>query len=161
APNMKDMTTNGALTIVGIAAVLTLVAILIDRRALLVSALAYLGAVIGYAITGTATDRTAIFFATLVILGVLVLTIGVAWFPLRRALVRLLPPVRVAGLRRAARGCGGGGPPHDRLPFSPDAARRSGADQARASRAARDRMVGRRRRAIRAGERRPGRAADG
>src|SRR5262249_13595516 len=95
APNMKDMTTNGALTIVGIAAMLTLVAILIDRRALLVSALAYLGAVIGYAITGTATDRTAVFFATLVILGVLVLTIGVAWFPLRRALVRLLPPVLV------------------------------------------------------------------
>jgi len=95
APNMKDMTTNGALTVVAIAAVLTLVAILIDRRALLVSALAYLGAVIGYAITGTATDKTAIFFATLVILGVLVLTIGVAWFPLRRSLVRLLPPVLI------------------------------------------------------------------
>jgi hypothetical protein len=95
APNMKDMTSNGALTVVAIAAVLTLVAILIDRRALLVSALAYLGAVIGYAITGTATDKTAIFFATLVILGVLVLTIGVAWFPLRRALVRVLPPVLV------------------------------------------------------------------
>jgi hypothetical protein len=95
APNMKDMTTEVALTVVAIAAVLTLVAILIDRRALLVSALAYLGAVIGYAITGTATDKTAIFFATLVILGVLVLTIGVAWFPLRRALVRLLPPVLV------------------------------------------------------------------
>jgi hypothetical protein len=95
APNMKDMTTNGALIIVAIAAGLTLAAILIDRRALLVSALAYLGTVIGYAITGTATDRAAVFFATLVILGVLVLTIGVAWFPLRRALVRLLPPVLV------------------------------------------------------------------
>jgi len=95
APNMKEMTSNGALTVVAIAAVLTLVAILIDRRALLVSALAYLGAVIGYAITGTATDKTAIFFATLVILGVLVLTIGVAWFPLRRSLVRLLPPVLI------------------------------------------------------------------
>jgi hypothetical protein len=95
APNMKDMTANVALTVVAITAVLTLVAILIDRRALLVSALVYLGAVIGYAITGTAADKTAIFFATLVILGVLVLTIGVAWFPLRRALVRLLPPVLV------------------------------------------------------------------
>jgi hypothetical protein len=62
----------------------------IDRRALLVSTLAYLGIVIAYAIKGASADRSAIFFATLLILGSMVLALGVGWLPLRRGLMRLL-----------------------------------------------------------------------
>ena len=50
-----------------------IVAVITDRRALLVSALTYLGIVIGYAITNTigqqGADKSMVFFATLVVLG--------------------------------------------------------------------------------------------
>jgi signal transduction histidine kinase len=90
------MTSTVAVVVALILAVLTLVAIIIDRRALLVSALTYVGVVIGYALAGTLrTDRvddSVVFFATLVVLGALVLTLGVGWQPIRRRLVALLPP---------------------------------------------------------------------
>ena len=91
-----DMTTEVAVAIALIVAVLALVAIIIDRRALLVSALTYLGIVIGYAIAGTigrqADDKSFVFFATLVVLGAMVVALGVGWQPVRRRLVALLSP---------------------------------------------------------------------
>jgi hypothetical protein len=79
-----------ALAVIAIVAVLGLVALLIDRRALLVSGLAYLGAAIGYMLTG---DRVSVFAGTLVILGAVVLSLGAGWVPLRRRLLALLSPV--------------------------------------------------------------------
>ena len=76
-------------------AVLALVAVLIDRRALLVAGLTYLGAAIGYALTGaggSGADGAFVVAATLVILGALVLTLGAGWVPLRRLLLALLSP---------------------------------------------------------------------
>jgi hypothetical protein len=89
-----SMTTELALAIVLIVTLLAAVAILIDRRALLVSGLAYLGGAVGYGLTGAAAGsgpgfKTA---ATLVILGALVLTLGAGWVPLRRRLLALLSP---------------------------------------------------------------------
>jgi hypothetical protein len=78
-----------------IVAVLAVVALLIDRRALLVAGLAYLGAAIGFALTGTGgvrADGAFVVAATLVILGALVLTLGAGWVPLRRRLLALLSP---------------------------------------------------------------------
>jgi hypothetical protein len=89
------MNTTSAVTIFVIVAFLTAIAVLIDRRALLVSALIYLGIAIGYAITGAIRADTgsqpAVFFATLVILGTMVLALGVGWQPLRRVFLRLFP----------------------------------------------------------------------
>jgi hypothetical protein len=100
----RTMTDQVAATIVAIVLALAAVAIVIDRRALLVSTLAYLGIVISYGIRGTTLDQSAIFFGTLLVLGTIVLTIGVGWLPLRRQLMRLfsgrlaahLPPVAPA-----------------------------------------------------------------
>jgi hypothetical protein len=74
--------------------VLAVVAVLIDRRALLVSGLAYLGAAVGSALIGSGvrTDPSFVFAATLVILGAFVLTLGAGWVPLRRLLLRLVSP---------------------------------------------------------------------
>lgn len=81
--------------IVGVTAaiilVLALVAIIIDRRALLISALTYLGAIVGYAITHAVGKDTNVFFATLLVLGILVLTLGVGWRWLRGLVLRILP----------------------------------------------------------------------
>jgi hypothetical protein len=94
-PFALTMTTGSAVTIIVIVACLTAVAVLIDRRALLVSALIYLGTAIGYALTSAvragADTQPAVFFATLVILGGLVLALGVGWQPLRRLFLRLFP----------------------------------------------------------------------
>jgi hypothetical protein len=95
APDVFAMTAPVASTVLAIFAVLIVVAVTIDRRALLVSALLYIGIVIAYGIKGTVgaqIDRQPfVFFATLLILGTVVLIIGVGWQPLRRALLRLLP----------------------------------------------------------------------
>lgn len=96
APFALTMTTGSAVTVVLIVACLTAVAVLIDRRALLVSALIYLGTAIGYALTSAiragSETQPAVFFATLVVLGTLVLALGVGWQPLRRLFLRLFPP---------------------------------------------------------------------
>jgi hypothetical protein len=89
-----DMTGELALAIALIVAVLAVVAVLIDRRALLVSGLAYLGGAIGFALasSGFRSDPSFVIAATLVILGAFVLTLGTGWVPLRRLLLRLVSP---------------------------------------------------------------------
>jgi hypothetical protein len=91
--DFSKLTTPAALAIVFIVMALALIAILIDRRALLVSTLSYLGIVIAYAIRNAGVDAPVdeIFFSTLVLLGALVLVLGVGWQPLRRALMIALP----------------------------------------------------------------------
>jgi hypothetical protein len=100
------MSTMSAVTIFVIVAILTLIAVLIDRRALLVSALIYLGTAIGYALTSATRTGTGnesgVFFATLVILGAMVLALGVGWQPLRRLVLRLSPSGLVNRLPPAA-----------------------------------------------------------
>jgi len=91
----RNMNAEMAVAVMLIVAVLALVAILIDRRALLVAGLTYLGAAIGFALTGTGgggADGAFVVAATLVILGALVLTLGAGWVPLRRLLLALLSP---------------------------------------------------------------------
>jgi hypothetical protein len=102
-PVWQNMTTTSAIAIYVIVAMLTAIAVLIDRRALLVSALSYLGIAIGYAVTGAVhagADRreVVVFFATLLILGALVLVLGVGWQPLRRIFLRPFPSALVERL---------------------------------------------------------------
>ncbi len=73
-------------------AALAVVAIIIDRRALLVSGLAYLGWAIGFTLADAGGGGPFTLAATLVILGALVLTLGAGWVPLRRLLLALLSP---------------------------------------------------------------------
>jgi hypothetical protein len=100
------MSTMSAVTIFVIVAFLTAVAILIDRRALLVSTLIYLGVAIGYALTSAtragSDNDASVFFATLVILGAMVLILGAGWQPLRRVVLRLFPSAFVNRLPPAA-----------------------------------------------------------
>jgi hypothetical protein len=90
-PVFLAMTSQLAATIIAAVLVLALVAVLIDRRALLVSTLTYLGIVIAYALKAASTDEGKIFFATLVALGAIVLALGIGWQPLRRVLMIVVP----------------------------------------------------------------------
>jgi hypothetical protein len=93
APTRSMMTDSTAAVVLLIVAVLGFVAIVIDRRALLVSALIYIGFIIAYAIGGPGgAARGGIFFTTLLILGAFVIALGIGWQPLRRRLLALISP---------------------------------------------------------------------
>jgi hypothetical protein len=73
-------------------ALLMLVGIVIDRRAFVTSGLLSLGAAIyGIFRQGSATVDTYI-FTTLIVVGLIVLVIGTGWMPLRRMVLKSLPP---------------------------------------------------------------------
>ncbi len=98
APQLALITNQAAIAIVAIVTALATVAIAIDRRALLVSALVYIGAVIAYVIGGPAAWLTpgsrstgTNYVFTLLILGTFVISLGVGWRPLRRLLLGILP----------------------------------------------------------------------
>ncbi len=92
----KDPSTSGAgaLLIIGMTVILALIALLIDRRALVVVALSYLGGAIAYGVTqvtgASASGSTAVLF-TLVFLGAVVIALGVGWRRIRGGLMRALP----------------------------------------------------------------------
>lgn len=82
---------------------LTLVALVIDRRALIVASLSYLLAAVGYVVSTAAQALGGSMFATLIVLGAVVLVIGMGWHPARRLILapfagqkwlEKLPPVQ-------------------------------------------------------------------
>jgi hypothetical protein len=82
--------TSSAIAILAIFMALGLVAVAIDRRALLVSGLTYAGIAFGSLLRQTGfSDLTVP--ATLLVLGAFVLILSAGWSPLRRALLRLFP----------------------------------------------------------------------
>lgn len=88
----SQMTSAQALAVTLTVGALALVAVLIDRRALLVAGLAYLGFAIGVTVGDIGRGGAFTLASTLVILGAIVLTLGAGWVPLRRLLLPLLPP---------------------------------------------------------------------
>jgi len=91
-----------AVAIIAMFGMLSLIALIIDRRALLVSSLVYLGAAIGYAFVKAVAPPGAVVPVTLAVVGVLVLTLGLGWRRLRglvlapyhgQTWLKYLPPV--------------------------------------------------------------------
>jgi apolipoprotein N-acyltransferase len=67
---------------------ISVLALVIDRRSFLSAAIAYLGIMLSWVIE---TDNTLSAAAVLIILGLFVTAIGTWWVPLRSALMRRLP----------------------------------------------------------------------
>jgi len=68
-----------------------IVALIINRRALLVASLGYVGSVIAYGIWNLNLPAGATTSVVLLIIAILILTFGVGWKPLRRLVFMLLP----------------------------------------------------------------------
>ncbi len=85
-----DFGTAKSLIILGIFAALGVIALVIDRRALLVSALSYAGIAVAYLISQSVSTTLSLPLALLG-LAVLVLALSAGWRALRRALVPVLP----------------------------------------------------------------------
>ena len=86
------LTDTQALVIIGIVAVLALVALIIDRRAMLVSGLIYLGIAIGQVVGAADLDDSVTIPLTLLLLGAAVVLLGTGWRTARRAVVRGFVP---------------------------------------------------------------------
>ncbi len=80
-----------AAVILGSMALLSIIALLIDRRALLVSGLGYLAVAIFQIVSSSTLFGDQTFSLTALILGGIVLTLGLGWTPIRRFVLALLP----------------------------------------------------------------------
>jgi hypothetical protein len=94
---------DGALLVLAAMTLVTLVALIIDRRAMLVSGLGYLTIALGTLVQGLFSSGDDFFGVTLtpLVVGALVLVIGVSWARSRAMLLPLLPTALSARLRPA------------------------------------------------------------
>lgn len=81
----------GTVVILGTMALLSVIALLIDRRALLVSGLSYLAVAIFQIVSSSTLFGDQTFALTALILGGIVLALGLGWTPIRRCVLALLP----------------------------------------------------------------------
>lgn len=88
--NIGEMGAVEAIAVLVMFALLGIVAIVIDRRALLVSGLTYAGIAIGYLITQSVEEGFGLSL-TLLLLATLVLGLSAGWKALRRAILPLMP----------------------------------------------------------------------
>ncbi len=82
---------SGILIVFPVFLFLTLVALIVDRRAVLVAALSYLGFAFAFVFNEIGTDAGSAFLYTIVTLGLSVIVLGVGWRPLRRIVMAPLP----------------------------------------------------------------------
>ncbi|MEP4770465.1 MAG: hypothetical protein ABJY83_21375 [Roseibium sp.] len=82
-----DQGASYAFLVIGLFLTLGLMAIIVDRRAILVSGLGYFGAAIGVLMTEADVSSEATLAVTLVLLGCFILLLGSAWRTVRRTLV--------------------------------------------------------------------------
>lgn len=80
-----------SLVMIAVITALAIVALLIDRRAMLVAGLGTLGYAVGVIITAANLDVGLVLSLTLVLIGTAVLLLGTGWQRTRRVLLRLVP----------------------------------------------------------------------
>jgi hypothetical protein len=69
----------------------SLVALIIDRRALLISSLGYAAAALGFIIYKFDLEGNAALIITMILIAALILSLGTGWYSLRKALFNVLP----------------------------------------------------------------------
>lgn len=85
-----EMTARTSLVTIAVVVLFAIAALIIDRRALLVSSLAYLGGAMVYAFTRLGGEQNALWI-TLLLIGASVILLGVGWHKARRAVMSCVP----------------------------------------------------------------------
>ncbi|MGE0005528.1 MAG: hypothetical protein AB7S92_08055 [Parvibaculaceae bacterium] len=85
-----DATARSSLLTIAVVIFFALIALVIDRRAFLVSSLAYLGGAMVYAFTRLGGGQNALWI-TLLLMGASVILLGVGWHRARRAVMQFIP----------------------------------------------------------------------
>ena len=91
-----DMPLADALAVFAVIGAVAIVALVVDRRALLVAGLAYLGVAIAVVVREAEADTGSAFAITLLFLGAAVVALGTGWRPARRAVVAAVVPAVLA-----------------------------------------------------------------
>jgi hypothetical protein len=92
AANAPAVTGSTIVLILALVGVLSLIALIVDRRALLVAGLGYLGSALAYTISSWSGGSGAyVGFSTLVVMGGLIITLGVGWRSIRANIMTALP----------------------------------------------------------------------
>jgi hypothetical protein len=86
----QDTSVQANMLTIAVVIVFALVALIIDRRAFLVSSLAYLGGALIYAFTQLGGEQNALWI-TLLLMGASVILLGVGWQRARRAVMQFVP----------------------------------------------------------------------
>jgi hypothetical protein len=94
--SVSSLTVPDALTIMALIAAVAFIALLIDRRAMLVAGLFYFGAALFTLIRNTAIEEGSVFAITLLILGASLLLLGIGWRPTRQFILTKLMPHTLA-----------------------------------------------------------------
>jgi hypothetical protein len=94
--SVSTLTVQDALTIMALIAFIAIIALLIDRRAMLVAGLFYFGAALFTLIRNTAIEEGSVFAITLLILGASLLLLGIGWRPTRSFILTKLMPQALA-----------------------------------------------------------------
>lgn len=95
-PNQTNFNAGEAAVVIVVVLVLALVALVIDRRALLVSGLSYLGFAIGALMQQSQMSAMGLAAATLILVGAFVVALGAGWKPARAFLLGRLPQTGIA-----------------------------------------------------------------
>lgn len=98
--DLGNMARADATAVFALFAVLSLVALIVDRRALLVSSLSYLGYALVQVISVANVTAQSFAFAVLLV-GAIVLILSLAWRPLRAMLLKIMPPFILTGVPAA------------------------------------------------------------
>jgi hypothetical protein len=86
----EDVTLQSNILTIAVVVCFALIALIIDRRAFLVSSLAYLGGAMVYAFTRLGGEQNALWI-TLLLMGASVILLGVGWHRARRAVMQFVP----------------------------------------------------------------------
>lgn len=88
---MPDINSGDAAIVLGVIAILSVIALAINRRALIAASLLYAGIAIGFLVRDTGLSAPAIASISLIVLGGGIVFLGVGWHAARRALLKILP----------------------------------------------------------------------
>ena len=87
----NSLAQNDVPLILAVFAILTLVALVIDRRAVLVSSLVYMGSAFAQIVLALGLQGSMLFAVPILSIGVLVVVLGIGWTPLRRIVLSITP----------------------------------------------------------------------
>ena len=89
-----DVNQGDALTMLVLVAIVSLIGLILNRRALIVSSLIYAVIAVGYLLAKSGLGLSMALTLTLLLIGGAIVLLGVGWHPLRNMIIKLLPKSR-------------------------------------------------------------------
>lgn len=89
-----DVSQGDALIMLVIVGIVTIIGLVLNRRALIVSSLFYALIAVGYLLTKSGVSLSLALTLTLILIGAAIVLLGVGWHPVRNAIIKFLPKSR-------------------------------------------------------------------